>query len=1045
MRVAGKVSVALSNPLTRVILSVGICCILLAGGMLAGYDFQPMKTKLRSDVPGGRLTIAREAFKQSPFIVDAILTEPSSHVFYRSPIGELSGLTRQSWRFYSSGASSIVAEFEFKRTNSYSPRVWLYNEIGQLVEAGKLNTEGSDLKTTVTIKVPSAGLYRLQFDFRLESVSEISLRTDRTTSQLEYADYVRKNTKTVNLIIPAAQLDLLTGIVDKAKSIWNQEVPPDVYWPRYEGVGGRVFGILRTDAGDDVRIAIGLSGRSGVHLPVGTNPLPSLDIKVLAGPMPFQMRRFKLYVSGGKDSSELVHTSVLEDYGILNFRQDRVNVTLNGRDVGHMFLLETPSESSFEGAQRVSGPVFGYDPDETSARFYDNKFSVVNFSSNRHMVGHEFPDLAGPQFAAKLNRRQMMMIQSYGLTYAAYHGLGQGDMRYHWNARTASYDPMARDLDAGILPPVPGQLLGAWLYFNPLAPQWRPNAVTIASYYLSHSSTGRKFYVGSGNSRRPFLWHTPPSTLNLFEQTENHRTLEAFNNMWASDWSRARITARMNNLLNLTGQPPTAGLIPIVQDRFTGPLWQTTSGPEKDATLRLGRLISEVTQQAIVPTPSELALFETRNNRIRHFTDSDPKTAAKHVDAPASDIEPEPLITFLYRREEPNGAHYLFIERAPSQRPVDFVLKSLGGKIIRPKRSMHFAGKTKPLSDVSTILNDVAEDEAVRLYWFFISRSELYTYVYPSIEGDGIAFTPREMVITPLYEPIVPPKDQSSVSIFHKENEALGLLQDDILVDRPIVIGAGETLRISTKSTIRFSKEGCLTFYGKLEIAPDASLTLMAETSEDGWAGLHFMEGPDQHISNLTVEGVGDGSETVFCGDRSFTGGVSFYNTSASLKNVKIENMKVEDALHLLRAEVSIEDFHVENTQSDCLDLDFSVLNIRGSRFISCGGDGLDSSGSLMHVTNNEFIGSKDKNISAGENSKVILRQNKIEGATIGIAVKDASTVDIGSNTIRGNRTGVAVYSKKPYFVFPDAVIDSRAVFAENSVDLEGQVRTRAP
>ena len=442
--------------------------------MLAGYDFQPMKAKLRSDVPGGRLTTAKEAFKQSPFIVDAILTEPSNHVFYQRPIGELSGLSRQSWRFYSSGASAIVAEFEFERTNRYSPRVWLYDEIGRLVEAGEPYAEGSDLKTTVTIKVPSAGVYRLQFDFQLENVSKISLRTDRTTSQLEYADYVRKNTKNIHLIIPAAQLDLLNNIVIRAKAIWNENVPPDVYWPRYEGVGGRVFGILRTDTGEDVRVAIGLSGRSPVHLPAGTNPLPSLDIKVLAGPMPFQMGRFKLYASGAKENSELVHTTVLEDYGVLNFRQDRVNVTPNGRDVGHMFLLETPSESSFEGAQRVSGPVIGYDPDETSARFYDNKFSVVNFSSNRHMVGREFPDLAGPQFGAKLNLRQMIMIQSYGLTYAAYHGLGQGDMRYHWNARTARYDPMARDLDAGILPPEPGQLLGAWLYFNPAGPPMAP-------------------------------------------------------------------------------------------------------------------------------------------------------------------------------------------------------------------------------------------------------------------------------------------------------------------------------------------------------------------------------------------------------------------------------------------------------------------------------------------------------------------------------------------------------------------------------------------
>ena len=109
----------------------------------------------------------------------------------------------------------------------------------------------------------------------------------------------------------------------------------------------------------------------------------------------------------------------------------------------------------------------------------------------------------------------MLLAQSYGLTYAAYHGLGQGDMRYLWNFRTETFDPMVRDLDAGIQAPRPRVFVNNWVYMVPFAPLWRPMAVTIASYYLQYSEQGRQMYRTGQQGQPLFLWHTPPSTLRL--------------------------------------------------------------------------------------------------------------------------------------------------------------------------------------------------------------------------------------------------------------------------------------------------------------------------------------------------------------------------------------------------------------------------------------------------------------------------------------------------------------------------------------------------
>jgi len=73
------------------------------------------------------------------------------------------------------------------------------------------------------------------------------------------------------------------------------------------------------------------------------------------------------------------------------------------------------------------------------------------------------------------------------------------------------------------------------------------------------------------------------------------------------------------------------------------------------------------------------------------------------------------------------------------------------------------------------------------------------------------------------------------------------------------------------------------------------------------------------------------------------------------LRDVKISHAMVEDALHFLRSQVILDNVEIQDTQSDAIVADFSVLQINGLVVTAAGvlgdvgGDGLDVSG-VLHL-----------------------------------------------------------------------------------------------
>ena len=1007
------------------IVSVAACVLLWVVGISAGYAPQSHYAVQRTSVPEGRIDVTSEPFLQSGFVLDRIIDGAFSDTIFSHPESGLSRFANLRWRAYAPGPMKLIVNFANRASTRNSPFVWLYDETGQLIGSSSDNSSRHD-PVLHELELPGNGFYSVKIRFHYEDVAAVTIAGEAPAEpRVSFQSHHAATRKQLDISILPSELDRLWRMVEEARSVWLKAPPGDVLWPQYRGITGRVYGSIRSRNGDEARVAIGLAGRSYVHLP-RDGSLPSLDIKVLAGPLPYGLKRFRIYADHSKELSEVVHTSILEDFGTLGARQDRVAVGLNGKPVGEMHLLEGPDAHFFEYAQQVEGPIFGYDPDETSGYFYKNKFQVKNFASKKTDGAIATPDLSSPQFISQLDQFKILLAQSYGLTFAAYHGLGQGDMRYHWNFRSATFDPIVKDLDAGVLAPRPGAFTHWWAYIAPLAASWRPNAVTIASYYLKHSESARNIYTPDGSAM--LLWHTPPSTLEILDDAANLETLTALLEMWASDWSRARVDTRLRNA-SVAAEQPLPERTTITQDYLTEDLWSPLGRNASEGVMRLGTMIRALTDGELVPEQFKLAVLQWRIDVLKH--------ANPVVDDP--EMVESPTLTFLYRDENPDWSDIVLIERNPGDSALDVTLQRDTGGALAPRNVYDSGGEIILISARAVDMVEVAPEERVRLYWFRVDRSLGYTYLSPKISGPGIVLLPREIVVSPAYPKFEQAGTPSGLhAALAPSGFRLQLKDTKLVVDDVMVVPRGRELVIERDTEIAFGPEGCLVVYGDLMVTGKARLSLKPSHADRGWNGVHFFGGT-RTIRNLDVEGIGHGGYSLTCGGRVYTGGVSVYDSNGEILDSTIRFTNVEDALHLVGSEYDIRNVTFDGAQSDCIDADFSVLRAKSVSFSNCRGDAIDVSGAQLFVVGIDVWKTGDKGISVGENSRAYIADSSFRNSDIGVASKDGSIVDIRTSLFKDNRHAVAVFSKKPYFPMPTIAIDADVIFEGNLIRVARQ------
>ena len=204
--------------------------------------------------------------------------------------------------------------------------------------------------------------------------------------------------------------------------------------------------------------------------------------------------------------------------------------------------------------------------------------------------------------------------------------------------------------------------------------------------------------------------------------------------------------------------------------------------------------------------------------------------------------------------------------------------------------------------------------------------------------------------------------------------------------------------------------------------------------SSDGRGqGLHILAANSRSIiQNLVMEN----QSTLNYKNWRLTGALTIYRSDISVKNLSQSNIRAEDALNLVGCTFNVEEYVLEGSKSDGIDIDFGTGNLTDLAISNTGNDGLDISGAQGSVGNSSFKNCGDKGISFGESCMFTAKECSISDCLIGVASKDKSSVTIEGGRIQNCKTAISCYQKKPEFG-PSNISLSRVKFIENTVKAE--------
>ena len=240
------------------------------------------------------------------------------------------------------------------------------------------------------------------------------------------------------------------------------------------------------------------------------------------------------------------------------------------------------------------------------------------------------------------------------------------------------------------------------------------------------------------------------------------------------------------------------------------------------------------------------------------------------------------------------------------------------------------------------------------------------------------------------------------------------------IVGKPIIVEGD--LHISPGTNLEFSKNSYLIVKGSLtaigsEVNP---ITLKAVSSS--WKGIYVLDAEKKsHLKNVTISNL----SALEDGLLKLTGGVTFYKSDVDFENVKINNVKAEDAINIVESTFSLNSVFINSTVSDGLDSDFSIGEVIHSEFSNIGGDALDFSGSDVAISQTSVTNVKDKAVSAGEKSTLNIKDSSFDNIGVGIASKDGSSVIVSDTKILNYELYAAMsYLKKDFYDMPSIILN---------------------
>ena len=184
------------------------------------------------------------------------------------------------------------------------------------------------------------------------------------------------------------------------------------------------------------------------------------------------------------------------------------------------------------------------------------------------------------------------------------------------------------------------------------------------------------------------------------------------------------------------------------------------------------------------------------------------------------------------------------------------------------------------------------------------------------------------------------------------------------IVDKPIIVEGD--LHISPGTNLQFSKDAYIIVKGALTAIGGVDNPITLKAISDSWKGIYVLNSSKKsHMKNINISNISALEDELL----KLTGGITFYKSNVDFDNIRINDVKAEDAINIVESSFSLNSVFINNTVSDGLDSDFSKGDIMDSEFSHIGGDALDFSGSNVSIRRTQATNVKDKAVSAGEKS----------------------------------------------------------------------------
>jgi hypothetical protein len=248
-------------------------------------------------------------------------------------------------------------------------------------------------------------------------------------------------------------------------------------------------------------------------------------------------------------------------------------------------------------------------------------------------------------------------------------------------------------------------------------------------------------------------------------------------------------------------------------------------------------------------------------------------------------------------------------------------------------------------------------------------------------------------------------------------------------VDKPIIVDGD--LHVSAGANLIFSKNAYLIVKGSLTAIGDKEAPITFSALFDSWKGIYVLNANNKsYLKNVNVNNISALEDELL----KLTGGITFYMSDVDLENVKINNVKSEDAINIVESLFSLNSVSIYNTISDGLDSDFSKGIVVNSKFSDIGGDALDFSGSVVSINQTKATNVKDKAVSAGEKSNINIQDSYFKNVGVGVVSKDGSLVDVSNTKIFDYKLHAAMsYLKKDFYDMPSISINECLVSEGNA------------